>query len=383
MSKSLKNYTTIRTVLSEKEWTARALRICFLLMPWQDGIEVTDELMKAVIGWEGKLNNFFLKSLDAWRISSAQTTSAQELGIADQQILSALHQAKADVETSLCDSFNTSAVMRIFSDLVSETNSAEALSDQTVISLARWITRIVTMFGLDPDGDLTKPDRIGWSGLEIPEPAKPYIYPASVLRDQIRMLACSGSVDHFAITTLAEGSTTAASTPAVGSARPYNQVLQQFRSDVKALAAQQAPAKDLLALCDQLRDTHLWDLGIYLEDRNSPQPALVRPLDRLLVEARAERESAGIAKTKAKMEQEAREAEREKEMRERSKVAPSLMFLNSSEYSEWDENGVPTLDAAGNPVSNNRRKKLIKEWEKQQRRHEEWLATQDPAKTYL
>ncbi|KAK4671169.1 Cysteine--tRNA ligase, cytoplasmic [Podospora pseudoanserina] len=33
MSKSLKNYTTIRSVLSEKDWTARSLRICFLLMP--------------------------------------------------------------------------------------------------------------------------------------------------------------------------------------------------------------------------------------------------------------------------------------------------------------------------------------------------------------
>lgn len=69
MSKSLKNYTTIRAVLSQNDWSARSLRICFLLMPWQDGIEVTDELMKAVTGWEGKLNNFFLKSLDIWKQS--------------------------------------------------------------------------------------------------------------------------------------------------------------------------------------------------------------------------------------------------------------------------------------------------------------------------
>ena len=86
MSKSLKNYTTIRTVLSEKEWSARSLRICFLLMPWQDSIEVTDELMKAVVGWEGKLNNFFLKSLDLWKHSSPETTTKQELGITDQQL---------------------------------------------------------------------------------------------------------------------------------------------------------------------------------------------------------------------------------------------------------------------------------------------------------
>jgi cysteinyl-tRNA synthetase len=162
-------------------------------------------------------------------------------------------------------------------------------------------------------------------------------------------------------------------------------VLQQFRTDVKALAARQAPAKDLLALCDQLRDVHLWRLGIYLEDRNSPHPALVRPLDKLLVEARAEQESAGAARAKAKLEQvKAREAEAERELlRERAKVDPLVMFKTGSaaagEYLEWDESGIPTVDAAGNAVSKNRRKKLVKEWEKQKARHEEWLATQQAA----
>ncbi|KAF4462761.1 cysteinyl-tRNA synthetase [Fusarium albosuccineum] len=159
---------------------------------------------------------------------------------------------------------------------------------------------------------------------------------------------------------------------------PYKQVLQHFRTKVKDLASQQAPAKDLVALCDQLRDVHLWNLGIYLEDRNSPQPALVRPLDKLIIEARVDRESAGIAKAKAKLEKEAREAEREKELRERPKIDPLLMF-RASEYSEWDENGIPTVDAAGSALSKNRRKKLVKEWEKQKKRHDEWLATQRAA----
>lgn len=380
MSKSLKNYTTIRTVLSEKEWTARSLRICFLLMPWQDGIEVTDDLMKAVVGWEGKLNNFFLKSLDLWKHVSPKATTMEELGIADKQLLSALDKAKADVDTALCDSFNTSAVMRILSDLVTVSNLAEAVSDQTVISLARWITRIVTIFGLDPEGDLGNLDRIGWSGLGIPAPAKPYIYPVSQLRDKVRTLACSGSVDHTAIAKLADGITVAASASVTESSKQYDQVLRQFRTDVKALAAKQAPAKDLLDLCDQLRDVHLWNLGIYLEDRDSPQPALVRPLDKLLIEARAERESAGTVKAKAKLEQKAKEAEREKDLRERAKVDPLLMFRTSGdEYLAWDESGIPTVDAAGNVVSKSRRKKLVKEWEKQKKMHEEWLATQQPA----
>lgn len=375
MSKSLKNYTTIRAVLSGKEWTARSLRICFLLMPWQDGIEVTDEMMKAVVSWEGKLNNFFLKSLDILKHSSPSTSAKQELGIADQQLSRALGMAKLDVDQALCDSFNTSAVMRILSDLITASNSAEAPSDQTTILVARWVTRIVTMFGLDPEGDLSDPDRIGWSGLKIPAPAEPYIYPASQLRDQIRTLARSGQVDHTAIAELAAKITTSVPAPAAESSMPYDQVLRQFCLDVKALAAQQAPAKDVLDLCDQLRDLYLWNLGIYLEDRNL-QPALVRPLNKLLIEARAEQESAATAKAKARLELEAREAEKDGELRERAKVDPLLMFKTPNEYSEWDEFGIPVVDAAGNAVPKNRRKKLVKEWEKQKKRHEEWLATQ-------
>src|SRR5271156_5274719 len=47
MSKSLKNFTTIRTALDRKDWTARSLRIVFLLGNWREGIEITDDLVTA------------------------------------------------------------------------------------------------------------------------------------------------------------------------------------------------------------------------------------------------------------------------------------------------------------------------------------------------
>ncbi|KAK0721972.1 hypothetical protein B0T26DRAFT_800831 [Lasiosphaeria miniovina] len=271
------------------------------------------------------------------------TTTTHELTIGDQQFLSSLEKAKADVHTALCDSFNTSAVMRILSDLVTESNSAEALSDQTVILLTWWITRIVTIFGLDPEGDLSNVDRIGWSSLDIPALAKPYIHPASQLRDKVRTLACSGSVDHTAIARLADGITIAASALVVESSAPYDQMLQQFRTNVK-------PS----------RPSNRQQKSIYLEDREEPQPALVRPLDKLIIEARTERESTGTAKTKATLEQKAKDAKREKELHECAKRHP-------------------ILDAAGNVVSKNRRKKLVKEWEKKKEMHEEWLAKQQAA----
>lgn len=54
-------------------------------------------------------------------------------------------------------------------------------------------------------------------------------------------------------------------------------------------------------------------------------------------------------------------------------------MFRSDEYSEWDESGIPTVDAAGAAVTKNKRKKLVKEWEKQKKRHDEWLAMQQGA----
>jgi cysteinyl-tRNA synthetase len=61
MSKSLKNFTTIREALGRGEWNARSLRIIFLLGGWHDGIEITPDLRKAGTSWESYVTNFFLK----------------------------------------------------------------------------------------------------------------------------------------------------------------------------------------------------------------------------------------------------------------------------------------------------------------------------------
>ena len=56
MSKSLKNFTTIREALSRGGWEPRALRIVFLYGNWKDGIEITDSLVREGTSWEEKIN---------------------------------------------------------------------------------------------------------------------------------------------------------------------------------------------------------------------------------------------------------------------------------------------------------------------------------------
>ena len=53
------------------------------------------------------------------------------------------------------------------------------------------------------------------------------------------------------------------------------------------------------------------------------------------------------------------------EEEEKMKLNPKEMFLGKKEYSEWDEQGIPTKNAAGKEVSGKARDKLLKVWEKQ------------------
>ncbi|KAG6994086.1 cysteine--tRNA ligase [Physcia stellaris] len=56
MSKSLKNFVTIREALSRGTWTPRGLRIVFLLGYWAGPIEITEDLIREGSFWEDKLN---------------------------------------------------------------------------------------------------------------------------------------------------------------------------------------------------------------------------------------------------------------------------------------------------------------------------------------
>lgn len=372
MSKSLKNFTTIRKALSKGDWTYRSLRIAFLLGAWESGIEVTEEVLRTTASFEDKVNNFFYKSLDIVR--NPQDDGKATTGDDDSKALEALEKAKKDVHNAFCDSFNTPVAMRAISELITEFNLKKSVTDETTLTLARWITKLLTILGLDAKGDVNDTSRVAWSGVEIPPEAEPFIYPVSELRDQVRQIARSSDFDHASLLQITEKVKPAA--PASGeSTRKYEQVFTQFQADVKKMADEKAAAKNVLALCDQLRDVQLWDLDIYLEDRDPPLPALVRPLDKTVKEARQEREQAAAAKAAAKAKREAEEAEKKRLQDEKAKLSHLEMF-KTAEFGEWDENGIPTKDAKGEEVAKSKRKKLVKDWERQKKLHEDWAKRQ-------
>ena len=375
MSKSLKNFTTIRIALDRGDWTPRSLRIVFLLGGWRDGIEITDDLVTAGNSWEDKVNNFFLKTKSIASTNGATSQNTSDLG-------TALKLTEETVYDALCDSFNTPAVMAAISNLITRYNSTDSgpHSPSDVKAVALFITKMVNIFGLNGDASPSS-EQIGWTGIDIPEAAKPYVYPLSSMRDSLRETARSkDGISPDTVSSIVSGS--ARSNGASPNSDQYSQVLTNFRKSATSLVETSEPSnlsKEVLALCDRVRDIDLWSLSIYLEDSLEPgQPALVRPVTKELLLARQERE----LKTQQKQAEKEKRDREAKEREEKGRLDPKQMFkLNGvkEEFSEWDADGLPTKDKEGNELAKSKAKKLKKDWERQKKAHETWLAA-NPSK---
>ncbi|ODH13870.1 cysteine-tRNA ligase [Paracoccidioides brasiliensis] len=365
MSKSLKNFTTIREALDKGDWTPRSLRIVFLLGGWKDGIEITEDLVKAGNAWEEKANNFFINARD----SVAQANS--DAGSTDDTLATALKSAQDAVYQNLCDSFNTAGAMHAISELISKYNisNKSTLPVKDVQEAAVWVTSMVNIFGLNGSASPVIAE-IGWSGIDIPEVSKPYLYPLSTMRDSLREAARSKSgISEEAIKSIVEKGTTVVkqTSDVFEEAEVYKSLLSDFCTKISSLKPTDSVSKEILSLCDRVRDIDLFDLGIYLEDRDN-QPALVRPVTRELIQAREEKAARAHQK---QIERENKEKESLKRA-EKGKISHLDMF-RTTEYSAWDDDGIPTKDAAGEEVTKSRSKKLRKDWERQKKAHEAWL----------
>ena len=362
MSKSLKNFTTIREALDNNYWTPRSLRIVFLLGGWRDGVEITEELISTASSWEEKVNNFFVKMTDPTALQNSPSNP-------DKSLAPALEEAKKSTHECLCDSFNTAGVMTVISELITKYNSADkaTLDSKDVEAIARWITSIVNILGLNGSAAADSKE-IGWSGADIPDAAKRSMLPLSAMRDSLRQAARAktltvGRVNEILDRDLISYEDSAAS-------KPYESVYTDFRTKLSSLEETPNLSKDVLSLCDRLRDIDLFDLGIYLEDRDN-KPALVRPVSKELIQAREEKAAKEHQK---QIEREKKEKEALQRL-EKGKLSHLEMF-RTNEYSAWDEEGIPTKDKDGEDIKKSTGKKLRKDWERQKKLHEAWLASQ-------
>lgn len=65
---------------------------------------------------------------------------------------------------------------------------------------------------------------------------------------------------------------------------------------------------------------------------------------------------------------------------EKGRIPPEEFFkppnVPEGTYGQWNEQGLPIADGAGEKLSKNQEKKLLKLWNDQKRLHEEFLASQ-------
>lgn len=367
MSKSLKNFTTIRSALERGDWTSRSLRIVFLLGNWRDGIEITDELVKQGQAWEDRVDNFFINAVEAVKASSED---------ARQPVLSdALVTANNKVREALLDSFNTPDAMAAISALITEYNSQPkaSLTLQDHVDIGVFITRMVNIFGLNGNAKPTT-NEIGWNGIDIPEAAKRYVEPLSQIRDQLRQAAIARSITKEKIEQIMS-SVGAPDAEISNGTRPrpsYSRAFTEFKDNVLEASTvdHNAMNNEILRLCDQVRDVALWNLNVYLEDREN-QPALVRPVTEGLRVARKEKEEKARQKEEAKRKRD----EEAKQKLAKGKLRPEDMFRppHSEEFGAWDPTGMPNTMRDGSAVAPSRVKKLKKEWERQKKAHEIFL----------
>lgn len=234
MSKSLKNFTTIREALAKGEWTPRGLRIVFLLGAWKDGLEITGEVVKQGVAWEERVNNFFLKVRDVQRRNSGIDGASNGTNGSAVTIDKNLEEAKQKFNDALCDSFDTPTAMRVVSDLITAYNSEKHVDLSSSVAIGSWVTDMVGMFGLDSE---VLDGQIGWSGIDIPEQAKPFVLPLAQLRDRVRAQAIYGTIDLKSLGRMDDKDTTFAAN------QPYANAKAEFERKIIKLHEDHASAK--------------------------------------------------------------------------------------------------------------------------------------------
>jgi cysteinyl-tRNA synthetase len=223
----------------------------------------------------------------------------------------------------------------------SASNPAAYFSLNSVKEVARWVTKILQTFGFGSTGGS---DPIGWASE-------------------------SGA-----------GSGAAQSTQSA--ALPYVQALSQFRDQVKHLAIthkELSVCPELLKLSDHVRDHQLLQLGVNLEDRDSSvgEPALIKFGDPAeLIAAREAKVQVQLEKERKKEAARLDALRSEQEKAEKAKVNPVNMF-KTEEYTQWDDDGIPTVDAQGEEVTKSKRKTLKKAWDKQKKLYDAYIAKGD------
>ncbi|SPO00733.1 related to cysteinyl-tRNA synthetase [Cephalotrichum gorgonifer] len=389
MSKSLKNFQTIQDALATT-YSSRSMRTVFLLGKWHDGVEISPDMRSHADGWESTVSNFFTntKSLLAEAAAqSASTPAVAALSLSEQpsgepSITQQFEQAKKDLHAAFSNSFDTPQVMLVIASIIKDANiHIKTAKDQvdlaTIEAIARWVTKIVGILGLDENASPPY-DGLGWASAKVAadqdpaEAVEPYVSVLTGVTSAVKGL----NLESEPINALLQRDPTAEFQTLVDGgvrdveqlALPYLRTVSSLRDELRKVAPSAAAdaKKQILALTDRIRDVDLTNLGVYLDDRPDNLPSLIKFIPAAeLIAAREEKAAREAEKAAAKEEARRAREKAEEERIAKAKVDPRDMFRSDERFSAWDEAGLPTKLKDGGDVPKSMMKKLVKEHQRQ------------------
>lgn len=327
MSKSLKNFITIRDALAR--YTARQLRIMFLQHQWCAPVYYKESSMTTAIAVDALFTNFFSTAEALLRaVGKGEEAPPCSFGPREAELVELLQRTQNRLHAALCDNFDTPAALLLLQELVNRTNvylqSPESINHYVLKMVVRYVGKILAVFGLEA-GAASEAAGDVWKLVG------PILEAVSEFRDGVRSAVLSSKGE-------GEGK------------------------------------EALLTLSDQLRET-LTEQGVLFEDRPG-KPTLVRLVDRdTMAKIKAEQVARDAEKLARKLETTRISEEKAAAKLAKAALAPADMFRSNPAYSAWDEQGIPTHDASGAELSKNARKKVLKEYEAQVELHQKYLAS--------
>lgn len=183
---------------------------------------------------------------------------------------------------------------------------------------------------------------------------------------------------------------------------PYLGVLSSFRDGIRQLAMSKGEnnLKDILTMCDKLRDDDLVPLGVALDDQDGgvlrffllllltnhhnwldgkALIKLVPPAE--LIKARDEKRIQQEERAQKKAQAILLERQKRLEKIERGRLPPHEMFkppnVSEEAYGSWDGAGFPLTTGEGVELSKNQIKNLHKKYQIQEKLHQEFLKWQE------
>lgn len=319
MSKSLKNFVTVREMLDEGSTTPDDFRLLCAVHRYRTtvsfGRDKLDEARRVRLEIEAAL----LQSRDALREAEAAPCASKRFGPLEIDLVKATASKRADIQAALLNDLDTPTAMAAILDLATRTRqycvSARATANGVVVQ-------------------------------------EPLTEAAETLASTLQNLGLIATANTWYDATPANTVGKQESSPLELALNALVELRSNFRSVALAAPKTNSLRGTILEICDAARDAPaLKTLGFVMLDKPDGTTALARapPNEVDNTKSPSDKAEAGGRHDKYDMVKD---------------IAPDQLFRSAGEFagkfSAYDESGLPTHDVEGNELSKSKRKKLRK-----------------------